>query len=89
MAAPRLGAEAGAQWRLPAGEAAGGGGRRRRRRGRGRMKGGMRGRREEKEEEDANMWRVEAVLKTFIAGVSKSSSHKYCQKCWKNPVDHI
>ena len=77
MAAPRLGAEAGAQWRLPAGEAAGGGGRRRRRRrGRGRMKGGMRGRREEKEEEDANMWRVEAMLKTFIAGVSKSGCHK-------------
>ena len=72
MAAPRLGAEAGAQWRLPAGEAAGGGGRRRR----GRMKGGMRGRREEKEEEDANMWRVEAMLKTFIAGVSKSGCHK-------------
>ena len=73
MAAPRLGAEAGAQWRLPAGEAAGvGGRRRRRRRGRGRMKG----RREEKEEEDANMWRVEAMLKTFIAGVSKSGRHK-------------
>ena len=52
-------------------------------------RGDERGRREEKEEEDANMWRVEAVLKTFIAGVSKSSSHKYCQKCWKNPVDHI
>ena len=34
MAAPRLGAEAGAQWRLPAGEAA------ERGRGRGRMKGG-------------------------------------------------
>ena len=82
MAAPRLGAEAGAQWRLPAGEAAGGGGRRRR----GRMKGGMRGRREEKEEEDVNMWRVEALLKTSSWSIS---SCKYCQKLWRNPVDHI
>ena len=83
MAAPRLGAEAGAQWRLPAGEAAGGGGRRRR----GRMKGGMRGRREEKEEEGANMWRVEAVLKYFSWSIK--GSHKYCQKFWINSVDHI
>ena len=46
MAAPRLGAEAGAQWRLPAGEAAEGGKE-------------EEGEREGKEEEDVKMWRLE------------------------------
>ena len=49
MAAPRLGAEAGAQWRLPAGEAAEG----------GEEEEEEEDEREEKEEEDVKMWRLE------------------------------